>query len=230
MADELRQWIDQNRAPGARYFAIDHFHLGADIKGSIPTHGIEVAEQQLLDRVAGQDTFLMVGTLEPRKGHALALSAFESLWAAGGEANLVIVGKKGWLVDKLVDRLEQHPQAGKRLFWVSGATDEFLERVYQSSCCLLVPSEGEGFCLPLIEAAHHRLPILARDLPVFREVAGDHASYFTGTEPEQLADAITRWLDMRREDRHPRSESMPVLTWAESAAQLMAAATRQANR
>ena len=230
VADELRGWMEQNRAPGARCFAIDHFHLGADIKGSLPTQGISEAEQQVLNRVAGKDTFLMVGTLEPRKGHGLALSAFEALWAAGVEANLVIVGKKGWLVDKLVSRLEGHPQAGKRLFWVSGASDEFLERVYQSSCCLLVPSEGEGFCLPLIEAAHHRLPILARDLPVFREVAGEHASYFSGTEPDQLADAIRNWLDMRRGDRHPRSEAIPVLTWAESAAQLMTASTGQASR
>lgn len=230
VADELRQWIAQNRAPGARHFAIDHFHLGADIKGSIPTQGIKESEQQLLDRVAGQNTFLMVGTLEPRKGHGFALAAFEALWAAGVEANLVIVGKKGWLVDKLVSRLEGHPQAGKRLFWVQGASDEFLERIYQSSCCLLVPSEGEGFCLPLIEAAHHRLPILARDLPVFREVAGDHASYFSASEPDQFADAIRNWLDLHRDDRHPRSEAMPVLSWAESAAQLMTASTRQASR
>lgn len=230
VADELRQWIAQNRKPGMRSFTVDHFHLGADINESLPTQGIGVAEQQVLGRVAGQDTFLMVGTVEPRKGHALALAAFESLWAEGVEANLVIVGKKGWLVDKLVARIEQHPQAGKKLFWVQGASDEFLERIYQSSRCLLVPSEGEGFCLPLIEASHHRLPILARDLPVFREVAGDHATYFSGTGPEQLAEDIKAWLATRRADRHPRSENIPVLTWAQSAIQLMAAVTRQANR
>jgi glycosyltransferase involved in cell wall biosynthesis len=55
-------------------------------------------------------TLLMVGTLEPRKGQAQALAAFELLWAKGVDANLVIVGKNGWLVDALAERLQAHPQ------------------------------------------------------------------------------------------------------------------------
>lgn len=52
----------------------------------------------------------MVSTVEPRKGHAQTLSAFESLWEQGQDINLVIVGKRGWLVDELVARLETIPR------------------------------------------------------------------------------------------------------------------------
>jgi glycosyltransferase involved in cell wall biosynthesis len=85
---------------------------------------------------------------------------------------------------------------------------------------LIAASQGEGFGLPLIEAARHKLPILARDIPAFREVAGGHASYFTGKEPGDLANALKNWLALRAENRHPKSDNMPWLTWAQSVEQL----------
>jgi glycosyltransferase involved in cell wall biosynthesis len=59
----------------------------------------------------------MVGTVEPRKGYAQTIDAFELLWSKGEEVNLVIVGKAGWHVEELVERLRDHPLRGKRLFW-----------------------------------------------------------------------------------------------------------------
>ncbi len=95
----------------------------------------------------------MVGTIEPRKGHAMVLSAFETLWAEGHDVNLVIVGRKGWLVDALCSRLAGHARLGRRLFWFESASDEYLDAIYANSSCLMAASEGEGFGLPLIEAA-----------------------------------------------------------------------------
>ena len=67
------------------------------------------------------------------------------------------------------------------------------------------------------------MPIIARDLPVFREVAGDHAYYFSGTSPEALANAIRYWMALDSEGEAPSSEDIPRLSWADSAKQLMAA-------
>ena len=64
------------------------------------------------------------------------------------------------------------------------------------------------------------MPIIARDIPVFREVAGEHAFYFSGSAPENLASAVTRWLKMYQEGDYPKSETMPWLSWKESASQL----------
>ncbi len=74
---------------------------------------------------------------------------------------------------------------------------------------------------PLIEAAQHKLPIIARDIPVFREVAGEYAYYFDGKEPSDLAQSITKWLQLHASEQHPTSDNMPWLTWKESAAHLM---------
>jgi glycosyltransferase involved in cell wall biosynthesis len=124
------------------------------------------------------------------------------------------------MVDKLVERLKHHPKLNNRLFWLSGISDEYLEKIYDASTCLIAASEGEGFGLPLIEAAQHKLPIIARDIPVFREVAGEHAFYFQGKEPDDLADAVKKWLELYKSGDHPRSDDMPWLTWEQSAEQL----------
>ena len=129
----------------------------------------------------------MVGTIEPRKGHMQVLDAFDQLWSQGMDINLIIAGAEGWrhlrqdmrrTIPQIVARLRSHRERGRRLFWVNGPSDEYLEKIYATSSCLIAASEGEGFGLPLIEAARHKLPIIARDIPVFREVAGEHALLF----------------------------------------------------
>ena len=142
----------------------------------------------------------MVGTVEPRKGHAQALAAFEKLWGQGLEANLVIVGKQGWKME-VIGRSPASSlrNVGKRLFWLEGISDEYLEKIYDACTCLIAASEGEGFGLPLIEAAQHKLPIIARDIPVFREVAGEHAYYFSGLDPQSLAESVKNWLTLNAE-------------------------------
>jgi glycosyltransferase involved in cell wall biosynthesis len=165
----------------------------------------------------------MVDTLEPRKGHAFVLDAFEILWKRGVNSNLVIVGKQGWMVETLLERLRHHSELNKRLFWFEYISEEQLEAAYVSSTCLIAASYGEGFGLPLIEAAKHKLPIIARDIPVFREVGGKHAFYFNSKNPEQLSISLEQWLDLYTQNKHPQSEKMPWLTWKESATQTLEA-------
>lgn len=221
VAKELHDWLDSRPNRRVTPLKIGYFHLGADIDASAPSTGLPPDAEQVLAAVNAAPTLLMVGTVEPRKGHAQALAAFELLWQRGVEVNLVIVGKNGWLVDALVKRLEPHPQRGTRLFWLPGVSDEMLSRLYGHSSALLAASEGEGFGLPLIEAAQKGLPIIARDIPVFREVAGEHAYYFSGKEPGQLAAAIESWLALHAKEAAPPSRRMPWLTWQQSAAQLL---------
>jgi glycosyltransferase involved in cell wall biosynthesis len=125
-------------------------------------------------------------------------------------------------MDSLIDRLYHHPRLSKNLFWLDSISDEYLGKIYAASTCLIAASEGEGFGLPLIESAQHKLPIIARDIPVFREVAGEHAYYFSGLEPQALAATIKQWLELDSEDKAPQSDGMSWLTWQQSAQQLLA--------
>ncbi|NBS17612.1 MAG: glycosyltransferase family 1 protein [Gammaproteobacteria bacterium] len=159
-------------------------------------------------------TFLMVGTMEPRKGHEQALDAFEILWQKGLKVNLVIMGKRGWLTQSLSKRLEAHQEFNRQLYWFEQADDRMLGKAYSSADCLLAASFGEGFGLPLIEAASFGLPIIARDLPVFHEVAGDYATYFEGQDGRDIALAIEAWLKTSPHDPSRHSGKIIINTWA----------------
>jgi glycosyltransferase involved in cell wall biosynthesis len=227
---EFERWIDGNTSVvGLNRPQVLSSALGADMTASFPTVGLPPNAEQVLHRFSGHPTFLMVGTIEPRKGYLQAILAFEKLWASGIDVNLVIVGYEGWkplvpedrrTIPAIVEAIRTCPELNKRLFWLEGISDEYLSRVYAASSCLLATSEGEGYGLPLIEAAQHNLPVIARDLEVFREVAGDAAYYFSGTAPEDLEVAIGRWLDLRINAETPNPSDLRWETWAQSAHRL----------
>lgn len=225
-AAQVKEWLlAEGGFTPAQLPRITPFHLGADfhpvdVLAVAVESGEPNADATLLERLAAENTFLMVGTIEPRKGHADVLEAFDELWKQGRPVNLVIVGKQGWMVEKLVRRLSSHEQLGHQLIWLSGISDGYLQQLYRVSTCLIAASHAEGFGLPLIEAAQRDLPVIARDIPVFREVAGDHAFYFD-TSGTGLARAIEAWLALHAQQQHPTTADMPWLTWAQSARQLL---------
>ena len=224
VASKFKKWLGLFAPQHSHSVLLGWAHLGADVMdGNVELYSQSdsLPAASLVGRDPAGATFLMVGTLEPRKGYVQVLCGFELLWNLGENVNLIIVGKKGWHVEELVTLLATHPERERRLFWLQDVDDALLERLYASSACLIAASLDEGFGLPLIEAARHKLPILARDIPVFREVAGDYASYFSGLAPNDLAGAVLQWLARSSAGAAPQSTGLSWLTWAESTKQML---------
>ena len=201
---------------------LEAFPLGADLDRDLAEEGPANPEMLLpLEKWEGREVFLCVGTLEPRKGHRQLIEAFEQLWQSGQDVALMMVGRRGWNVDAVVSRIESHVEFGKRLFWFEGVADVVLVNLYKAATAAILCSEGEGFGLPLIEAAKQSVPIIARDLPVFREIAGEHAFYFSGEVGSDLASALERWLVLHRANRAPGPKGIDVSTWRDSAKTLL---------
>jgi glycosyltransferase involved in cell wall biosynthesis len=205
---------------------INTFPLGSDFENSRPSKGLAADAHRILAAIATRPSFLMVGTIEPRKAYTEVLDAFEILWRGEHDVNLVIVGREGWkglpplsrrAVSDIVQRLSSDPQRGLRLWWLDDASDEFLDRLYTSTECLLAASYGEGFGLPLVEGARRGIPILARDIPVFREVAGGYANFFDSTGPVELADALSTWLKAHSTGVAPVSRGVNTFSWSDGA-------------
>lgn len=176
-------------------------------------------------RVAGAaPVFLMVGTVEPRKGHRIALDAFEQLWAEGSNARLVIAGKAGWGVEPLLRRIRESPELGGMLVWHEHVDDATLVRLYGEADALVAASHAEGFGLPIVEAAHFGKPVIASDIPVFREVGGDAgADFFDVGSPTSLHQALKRFLERRKSgELPPRRDDAAWPSWSQSVAELEA--------
>jgi glycosyltransferase involved in cell wall biosynthesis len=145
----------------------------------------------------------------------------ERLGARGEGLGLVVAGKEGWMVDALMRRLRTHPELGRRLHLLEGPDDEEVSALYDRAAALLFLSRGEGFGLPLVEAAHHGTAIVCSELAVFREIAGDVATYADASDAQALADTILRWQRARDEGRIPETRAMPRLSWEASAEALL---------
>lgn len=219
VAEEFDKWR-RHHSPKATK-KINWFHMGADIVTEHPCIGVDAKIDATLNQLKKYPTFLMVGTLEPRKGHVHVLDAADAMWASERKFNLVIVGKQGWYVDALATRLRMHPLLGEHLFWLEGVNDECLDKVYKYANCLVAASFGEGFGLPLIEAAQHKIPIIARDIPIFREVAGSNAQYFDSEGQAGLRSAMGAWLDRYADGQPQEASNISWLSWRQSAAQLL---------
>lgn len=151
------------------------FHLGVDF-----SHLENLSWRFDLPRqLKSTPYFLQVSTIEPRKGYSQLLDVFENLWEKNVNANLVLVGRQGWCVKRLIRRIKNHPQFNKRLFWYNGVGDEELLGLYQGAKAIIVASQAEGFGLSVIEGLYFNKEVIARDIPVFREIGGNEVRYFT---------------------------------------------------
>jgi glycosyltransferase involved in cell wall biosynthesis len=222
VADDLSVWLHKFGGARKRPLKLGWFHLGA----AAPAHRSQPMSSASAPTPKPDATFILVGTLEPRKGHLQTLDAFDTLWAQGLNLHLEIVGREGWkglpeanrrTIPAIVARLRRHPELGVRLFWRNDLDDAGLDQLYAEADAMIMASQGEGFGLPLIEAARYGLGVIARDLPVFREVGGDQPIvYFSGQGPDALAQAVLTWLNTRARLDPDRAWK----TWDASAEQL----------
>lgn len=213
VADDLISHIQTMNLEHKPSLRIGYWHLGS----KFVARDVTTAPSDRV-RSAGQaKPFLMVGTIEPRKRHTLVLEAFEALWKQDEDVTLAITGREGWMVESLMARLRIHPELNKRLHLIEEATDDELAFLYGSCHSLIQASDNEGFGLPIIEATQYGKPVILSDIPVFREIAGENASYF---KPGDMQDLTRIVRDSRHGKVSGESRKIPWKTWDQSVEQL----------
>lgn len=205
-------------ATKAKLPKVGFWHLGSD---SNPSPAFSGEPSVSTSSLVTQPYLLMVGTIEPRKSHKLALAAMEQLWARGHQLRLCIAGREGWLVGELMAELRNRSGGNGKLTLIEGPTDADVFRLYDRAEGLLFLSKGEGFGLPLVEAANHGTPIICSDIPVFREIAGEFAFYVHFEDAGLLTEDLELWWDRKRSGQIPDTRHMPRLTWEQSAVELV---------
>ncbi len=161
----LQPWIEQS----GRRVAIHVALLGTEkLATTVPEAG------------DGRPYFVCLGTIEPRKNHLLLLN----LWRHLAETlppeqvpRLVIIGRRGWENEQIIDMLERCPALKGHVEEIGGCSDARMAGLLRGARALLMPSFAEGYGMPVAEALSVGTPAICSDLPALREVGGDVPEY-----------------------------------------------------
>ncbi|MFE4195128.1 glycosyltransferase family 4 protein [Paenarthrobacter sp. NPDC056912] len=122
--------------------------------------------------------------------------------------------------------LEALVPAGATVHFHNGVTDAEYEELLARATALISLSRAEGYGLPLVEAMALGTPVIASDIPIFREVGADAVSYVDPESPAAFASAVAELGDdtLWQQRSHRSVERAAEFNWDESARQLLAAA------
>ncbi|MBA2247940.1 MAG: glycosyltransferase family 4 protein, partial [Chloroflexia bacterium] len=136
---------------------------------------------------------LAVGTIHPRKNLPILAQAAAGLVASGRDLDLILVGRDGWMAERVHSRIRQRGPAGrvKTLDYVPAGD---LPALYAGAACFVQPSLFEGFGMPVVEAMAAGTPVVCARTSALPEIAGNGAAYFDPEDGEELASVLQRIL------------------------------------
>ena len=141
--------------------------------------GISTDHEDTAAPLFDQPYFIMLGTIEPRKNHLRMLEIWRD-WEHHENSprpHLLIIGQRGWECESVLDMLERCTTIQPWVHEMGQCSDAELVHHLRHARGLLMPSFVEGFGMPLTEALACGLPVIASDLGVFREIAGEIPDY-----------------------------------------------------
>ncbi|RYD19527.1 MAG: glycosyltransferase family 1 protein, partial [Lysobacteraceae bacterium] len=164
--------------------------------------------------------FLCVGTIEPRKNHLLLLNLWRTFAETLPQAEiprLIIVGRRGWENEQVIDMLERCPSLRGHVEERNGCSDQHLDTLLRGARALVLPSFAEGYGLPVAEALAVGTPVICSDLPALREAGGAAPDFLDPLDGPAWRRAIldhfqTGPIHMAQRDRIPAYRAP---TWAQ---------------
>ncbi len=164
--------------------------------------------------------FVVLSTIEPRKNHWMLLQMWKTLVESMGKSapRLVVIGQRGWECENVVYMLERCKQLKDYVLEIPACTDEELVTWLHHAQALLFPSFAEGYGMPLVEALACGIPVIASDLQVFREVAGEIPEYVDPLDGKRWCEMV---IEYAKADSQPRARQLirrgafTIPTWAD---------------
>ena len=163
-------------------------------------------------------TFVAVSTIEARKNHSLLLDIWGRLVDALGDRapRLLLIGQRGWESQDVFDRLDRDERLRGVVHELNECSDSELFAHLAGARAMLFPSFAEGFGLPLIEALSAGTPVIASDLPVFREIGQGVPELLDPRDATAWVDAVLAYSDPgnpRRQGQVERLKAFDLFTW-----------------
>ncbi|MBK1634886.1 glycosyltransferase [Rhodovulum adriaticum] len=160
--------------------------------------------------------FIALGTIEPRKNHALLLDVWEGFaddLPPGGVPTLVIAGRRGWRNERTFARLDAARARGLPIIERADLSDGAIAALLDGAAALLQPSLAEGYGLPPLEAAAQGTPVICTDLPIYRETLGAFPVYLSGRDAYPWRQAILEFAQGRGRPGDKDRAGPDIPTW-----------------
>jgi glycosyltransferase involved in cell wall biosynthesis len=187
-----------------------------------PVHIVGNAPQPVSPRPAGvppEKTLLYMGSFMPYKNVETLIAGMAGL----GEYTLHLLSR---ISPERRAELERAVPAGALVVFHNGVSDDEYNRLLAAATALVTLSKAEGYGLPVIEAMAAGTPVIASDIPIFREVGGSAALFVDPDNPRALTAAVRELVDAERWTRASQEgiARAAAYTWDRSAHQLLEAA------
>lgn len=181
---------------------------------------MEKGENSLKDFGIEKPFILFVGTLQPRKNIEKLIEAFSLIKEPLKEKyQLVIIGKKGWLFEDILEAPKNYGVEDKVKF-LDYINDNDLPLFYKEATLFVLPSLYEGFGLPVLEAMRYECPVITSNFSSLPEAGGDAAIYFDPQSERDIKNTIEKVLedkDLRMKMVKKGSEHIKKFTWDKAA-------------
>lgn len=226
-ADAIISVSEYTKLDAMRYYNLDSQSINVIPEGVDPRFQPVEDPARLAEvrtRYSLPDKFILfVSTIEPRKNLVVLWQAYKALLSEGRNEGLVVVGKKGWLYQETMQRLQQMGLEDRVLF-PGFVRDEDLPAIYSLAQCFCFPSLFEGFGLTPLEAMASGCPVVCSDSSSLPEVCGDATLLVPPTDVSAMTGALRRLLDdpeLRSDLRGRGLLRAGAFTWQKAAQQTL---------
>ncbi|MGV6859787.1 MAG: glycosyltransferase family 4 protein [bacterium] len=191
---ELFAWMERHELPFLAQ-SIEVISIGVEP---------EFLEPAVSPRPEERPYFLMLGTIEPRKNHLLVLNVWRRMVEEQWEdiPQLVIVGKRGWENENIIDMLERCEALEPYVQERQHLTDAELLAYLQHCDALIYPSFVEGWGMPVAEALTLETPVICSNIDVFQEVGQGQPTYIDPLNGIELLECL-KGFSPRKPDYSP---------------------------
>lgn len=163
---------------------------------------------------------LFVGTLQPRKNIERLIEAYSKIET---DVSLVIVGRRGWQFEEILNAPEKYNVKDKVLF-LENVSDEDLPAIYRNAEFFILPSLYEGFGIPVLEAMSYETPVITSNVSSLPEVGGDAALYVDPNDADDIANKMKKLLgdnNLKKQLIEKGKKQVEKFSWEKSARQTL---------
>jgi len=208
---QLKEWTKHSVDHAAYVFTISEFSKNAIIKEYKYPHeriivtypGMREGKKITMNTVSQikekfsihKPYLLSVGTLQPRKNYERLIEAFSQVVTIADykDYELVIVGKKGWLYEEILEAPKRY-NVDTQVKFLDYVADDDLPALYASAECFALPSLYEGFGLPALEAMANDCPVVVSNVSSLPEIVGDAGILVDPNSASDIARGIQQAL------------------------------------